>query len=440
MLGLLKEALKKNRVTRELARRTRSFFSPLHHLRDLRDAWNRQFYEGADNDVCLALYTKNRDYQRTLAARRLAPLTAPKRYLGPEWVTNIGTLAHVDTYVKIGLLGWRGPQETILTAYSKEIGNAFFLNLWRKHCTVMDGPDELKSRATEIELLMDYHLVMELHGKPQLFQRIAAIVQQEWERQNRGPILALDEATKERGWDMLAKVGIPRDAWFVAVHVRENGFKVEEHVGCVRNAKIESYLPAFERITAAGGWVIRCGHPSMTPLPRMERVLDYAHSDIRSEWMDIFLASQSRFLIGTQSGLSHVGDVFGVPTLYSNWVTWGFLPWYGPNIIILKTYQDRQRRRALTLREIREEKLEFVHNPQVFADRGISVLDNPPDEIVAGVEEMLQATQSPGWHPGAPQRQVQETLAKQNILLNGRISEAFLAQHGQLIDPSDARR
>ena len=51
-----------------------------------------------------------------------------------------------------------------------------------------------------------------------------------------------------------------------------------------------------------GAWCLRMGDPSMRPMPRAPRVIDYAHSAIRSDWMDVFLCARCRFFIGNTSG------------------------------------------------------------------------------------------------------------------------------------------
>ena len=63
------------------------------------------------------------------------------------------------------------------------------------------------------------------------------------------------------------------------------------------------------------------GDPSMTPLPQMDNVLDYAHSQAKSDWMDVFLCGRCRFFIGLASGLSQVAARFGVPCVYVNWIS-----------------------------------------------------------------------------------------------------------------------
>src|SRR5688572_13825705 len=132
MISLLKTVLKKNPLAAGAARRVRNFFLPHYRLFDLAGAWNLHFYFEGDLDGCLALYRKNRAFKDRLARRLLEQKGSVRKFLGPEWAANIGTLAHLDTYVKIGLLGWRDPsEEGTLTAYPHLIGNRFLLDLWK---------------------------------------------------------------------------------------------------------------------------------------------------------------------------------------------------------------------------------------------------------------------------------------------------------------------
>jgi putative glycosyltransferase (TIGR04372 family) len=421
MVSRWKEVLKKNRLVHGLLKQTRNFFYPHFKLVDLTAAWNKQYYFGGDLERCFSLYRCDRDLQKQLAAAYPQATELPTRYLGAEWSSNIGTLAHLDAYVKIGLLDWRPPQQSILTAYPGAVGNPFYLGLWRKYFKIEDDPVRLKNLLRDILVFKEYHLVTELKDKVDIFPRQAAVVQREWERQGRGPLLKLDEETRQRGWDYLATLGMKPGSWFVAMHVRENGYKAGEHDRCVRNAHIAAYLPAIKKIVDEGGWVIRCGDPKMRPLPKMDHVYDYAFSPERRDWLDIFFASQCRFMIGTQSGLSHVADTFGVPTLYTNWVCWGFPPWYGTNLFLAKTFWSRPMKRALTVAEILQNKLGCCENPDVFDARQIELIDNTPEDLEAGVVQMLDETRGGSWQPGPTQEDFRRSLAEMDVVLNSRV-------------------
>ena len=78
----------------------------------------------------------------------------------------------------------------------------------------------------------------------------------------------------------------------MVLHVREPGYRGESRENTTenwRNANPLDYLKAIKAVTNAGGWVFRMGDSSMTPLPSMPQVIDYAHHEIQSDWMDVFL-------------------------------------------------------------------------------------------------------------------------------------------------------
>ena len=51
-----------------------------------------------------------------------------------------------------------------------------------------------------------------------------------------------------------------------------------------------------------GGWVIRIGDSNLSPLPALANFFDYCRSEMRADWMDIFLLANCRFMLGTNSG------------------------------------------------------------------------------------------------------------------------------------------
>src|SRR5262249_31175182 len=129
-----------------------------------------------------------------------------------------------------------------------------------------------------------------------------------------------------------------------------------------RNADIESYVPAIKSIVRQGGWVLRMGHPVKRSTPPVDGLIDYANSGQRADWMDIFLCARSRFFLGTQSGLSYVPNVFGVPTIMTNYISLGIPPWYGNDLFIPKLLFSKRKNRQLTFAETLSTKLGFTQN------------------------------------------------------------------------------
>jgi putative glycosyltransferase (TIGR04372 family) len=268
-----------------------------------------------------------------------------------------------------------------------------------------------------------------------------AEVQKAWDNDARPPLIQLTPRDFMKGWEALERVGMMRSEWFVCVHVREGGFKGEP-IYYAANARIESYLPAIRRITETGGWVVRMGDPSMTKLPRMDRVIDYANSDMRSPWMDVFLSAQCRFYLGTSSGLIHVPFAFHTPTLASNWTPISARPYSSRDLFILKLYRSAADGRILSFPEAFASRAQQCYNANVFAAHGIELIDNSEDDIADAVSEMMQrlAGRFIESEDDRDLRRRFDAIATRHASrrgsygLNSRIGALFLRKHRALLD------
>jgi len=301
-----------------------------------------------------------------------------------QFSTAIGHIALLDSYVKMGILGQRSKDHPILLAAAPS--NKCYLDYWRRYL-----PDMITDPVA-IQLLLPFakyledriYAVMDSSGK-QIYELYTTerAIQEQWETEARGPLLTLTDFDNERGQQCLRDLGVPTDSWFVSLHVREST------VRCARNADINSYRLAMESIAARGGWVIRMGDTSMTPLPPMPQVIDYAHSAVRSDWMDVFLWSQCLFFIGTQSGPNSVPPTFGVPCVLTNWSSLGARYWFNKDLCIYKLHWSKREARYLNFGEVISSALAWAEWTGYHASQGINIVDNTPEDINDVVVEML---------------------------------------------------
>src|SRR5262249_4565855 len=121
--------------------------------------------------------------------------------------------------------------------------------------------------------------------------RAAARTQVAWAQAKRGPLLALDPMMMKTGRATLGALGISPDRWYAGLHVRASSFYGESKSGISdhRNSRLSDYLPAVRDIVDRGGIVVRLGDGTMEPMPKMDGVIDYAHSEWKSPAMDLFL-------------------------------------------------------------------------------------------------------------------------------------------------------
>jgi putative glycosyltransferase (TIGR04372 family) len=340
----------------------------------------------------LTLFRRANDLRED-EARKLAVAEGRWRVLDDFWSANIGHIAMLDYVIKLGILEGRSRDDTILYIPSRSrVANRFLLDQFRPHLRLVERPTDLPFCELAVKALRFDFLAPRLpDGTTVYIWELAADTYRRWHGEGRSPIMNFPADTNEQGWRALRGAGIPPDAWFVALHVRAGTWK-QHHLDLHRvlDANISSYLPAITEITRRGGWVIRIGDDSMEPLQPMPNVLDYCHSDLRSDWMDGFLAARCRFMVGTSSGPAYIPSLYGVPSVLTNWWPPAQRPWHPSDLFIPKMLRRIDDGRYLTLRETLVEPFSYCHSVDYLAEsEGVLVEDNDPDTIRAAVVEML---------------------------------------------------
>ena len=236
-------------------------------------------------------------------------------------VFTIGNTLTLDAWIKSQFLGFGKKIRTVLPLppqYKNKIVNRSMLEYYKPFIDIIEDPKEARYYYSNLKYTQVWHNVRIPCGdkfKPYFSHSSAVYVQSVWDSQNRKPLFNLKESHRINGREILKKMGIPEDAWFVTCHVREPHFKHREDF---RDSDILTYFEAFKEITDRGGWVIRIGDQSMSPLPKMNRVIDYATSEFKSDWMDIFLLADAKFILGCSSGPTTVAYAFGTPIAMTN--------------------------------------------------------------------------------------------------------------------------
>jgi putative glycosyltransferase (TIGR04372 family) len=306
---------------------------------------------------------------------------------------HIGHLAlEPDCYLKEVRVGLRAPaRRTFLVCRRERVANAEILRYWRRYFSVVlaspvthDAFSALARRpGVGVDALGYVATLGETAKYPEIYRRYSG----------RPPLLTLSEADLVRGRAALARLGIPEDAWFVCVHCREGGF-YDDDAHSYRNASIASFAEAMATITAAGGWCVRMGDPSTTPMAPAPQVVDYAHHAERSPWLDVFLVARSRFFLGTNSGLLGVAVAFGVPAGLTNQTPMCVVLTVG-DVAIPKLMWDDEKGRLVTFAEVLALELTGERAPdyqELYTQAGLRPLENDPRDVADVAREMLQRT------------------------------------------------
>lgn len=193
---------------------------------------------------------------------------------------------------------------------------------------------------------------------------------------------------REQARELMGKIGLPRHVKFVCVHNRQAGFKPNDDHNSYRNAVIDSYIPAIEYMTQQGLWVIRMGESTVKPLPPMKRVIDYAVSPLKSDFLDIVLIAECEFFVGCNSGFSQVAHVFNKSALWTNSIPIEMCPWDEFTLWIPKLIYSNNEKRFLTFPEIVNRGIAQFHCTSKYVAENLTVHTNSAEDILEATQEL----------------------------------------------------
>lgn len=255
------------------------------------------------------------------------------------------------------------------------------------------------------------------------------------------PLLRFTDQERQRGLEELEAMGVPPNAPFVCLHVRDSGYlkqinpDLDVSYHDFRDADVDTYAQAALALARRGVHVIRLGAVVNKPfLVDSPFVIDYA-THHRSDFMDIWLSAHCLFFIGTGSGVDGVASIFKRPVLFTNQIPLTYVSsWSHSDLILPKKMYSTSLRRFLSLCEIVRSGVGEYLYAEKFAADSIEVVNNTAEEIEQAVLEMLARVQGT-WEddPGDAQRQKRFwRLFSRNPLhgpLRAMISAAFLREY-----------
>lgn len=270
-------------------------------------------------------------------------------------------------------------------ATSKRVSDRPFIKNLAKHVTVIPhvGPEWS-------DLPSEWHISerMQLFKTQEGFTDSYPIVEEVFNRQNlleTSPILKLDHDYEAIAEKKLFEYGIGEKDWFVTLHVRSTGSKID-----IREQSISDYIPAIDHIISLGGKVIRIGDPSMPRVDSRPGLIDLSRDMNSQAPLHLYALAKAKFFIGTNSGPKMYPPLYGVPSIITNLTSIGletFTLTRG-TIYIPKTYFRLNR--SLSLTEILSSHLGYDNfNLKQLHQKNIQVCNSTSYDILKGVQEML---------------------------------------------------
>jgi putative glycosyltransferase (TIGR04372 family) len=259
------------------------------------------------------------------------------------------------------------------------------------------------------------------------------------------PPISFTDVEAEFGVCEMRRLGIPADGNFFCFTDRAadqfqscSRSRIEEN--SYRNFDINDLKTAVRALVGMGSLAVRIG-TAPSPLNWAEEgVIDYATAS-RSDFLDLFLISRCRFVLGPNTGPYVVGKLFRRPVALIN-VT----PLTGANgyfsredVFIPKKYRSIKENRIMTLSEVMASGAHSILTSEGFKRLGVEVVANTSEEIRDLALEMSARLLST-WECSADEITMQTkyaTLVRQGLGITDlqipRIGTSFLLSNSEFL-------
>ena len=381
----------------------------------LRGEWTSYLEVSAQADELMRQLAQDQSLDRT----RL-------RFLGNGWTGPLGHISLLDAVIKLRDLNLLSDEQRILLYDSQYSSNSALLKLFLPKILNIRSDVKLIEKFTQkFSSIVDQVPMYRL--KTGVVDQWSAIdiANQAWSKEHRDPVVKLSDSIEARGMSILERWGLPSDAWFVVIHVREGDHRAHARL---QNADISTYFPMMREIVNRGGWVIRMGSPLMSPLPEMPNVIDYAHAVERVDWMDVFLWAKAKFSIATNSGGSEVPMCFGTPVIRTNYSSFGHCSFFEKSFMVPKLYKLKSEKASMSLQQALRTPIPWCEST-VHENIEFEIIDNTPQDLVEAAVEMFQRFEKNNWDMTDQQSNAQNIRLSEGAVGGLPISQSFLDNH-----------
>ncbi len=298
-----------------------------------------------------------------------------------------------------------------LRVFPHDFCNKSLLNYWKKYFIIITSPLLcLLLWPLRYNKILRFDPTRYLTHHPQNIYKINKLYKK--------PLLHITQEHLEKGKEVLSKLKLPKDTWYVCFNARNSNFYSDSHKYSHRNSDIDTLFLALKEIESRGGWCIRMGSKNAPILPdrfkTLKHLIDYPKTPYVSDWMDVFLAATCIFFLGSSpTGLNNLPMLFNRPVATANIAPIGALPHKESDLSIFKLYYSNEKQQFLTLSEIMKKPIPTCYEDKDFLKEGIKLIDNSEEEIKDLAIEMLDKLEN---------KQIE---SEENTILQNKFSSYF---------------
>lgn len=257
---------------------------------------------------------------------------------------------------------------------------------------------------------------------------------------------------QRRGKDLLQALGIPAGAKWVCIHNRdgsylEQTFKIGPWLyHDFRDFSVSSLALAAMELSRRGYYVLRMGKVVAERfILEGPRIIDYAVSEARCDFADMFLLAKCAFYIGSEAGIQAVPMMFRRPVAFVDYPVVRELlvsKYWNPTPLLIKRTRWERGGQFLSLRELFSCGFDNLWSSQSYQSAGVELIGATPEEVcdlAIEVDDRLGGR----WVGTAEDEALQEKfwLIMREMVpsfsggcIRAKIGSAFLRQHQYLLE------
>ena len=260
------------------------------------------------------------------------------------------------------------------------------------------------------------------------------------------PNLSFTGDELQYGQKELQRLGVPHNIPYICFHARDAAYlntyqpQANWDYHSYRNADINNYVPAVEKLVSKGYFAVRMGRfVGQTLQTDNPRIIDYAAKG-GTDFLDMYLSAHCRFFLAGSDGLAEIPTTFRRPVVWIDFIPFSVMYLIAKGqLFIPKKLWSLKENRLLTFEEMYNPPVAQYGRTEDFQKAGIEIINNSSEEIVdvaMEMEERLKGT----WNETQEDEELRQRFRKivdkrgERKAL-GRIGAKFLRQHKELLAP-----
>jgi len=244
------------------------------------------------------------------------------------------------------------------------------------------------------------------------------------------PNLVIPYHDKKIGKDYLRRIGMKENQKIVCLNVRDSAYLPGLDYHNYRDGDIKDYILTAEMLANKGYAVFRMGKKvNQKLLSKNPNIIDYANTSERSDFLDVFIASECEFCISTSSGFDALCTIFRKPIAFIT-VPIGYIYTFNKKYIsITKHHLDITTNKKLSIKEIQKRDCLYALDSTQYNKKNIQLISNTKNEILDLAYEMINLIENNFKRPISKNEKIFWNIFKKN---SSEFKIGGFGLHGQL--------